>query len=81
MRYYVFHAIVNKIETTIVCERYKTCPLVPNHILCIGVLHLKETIMEGLDVDCISIEKSKINYYTVCLKNEIEENSEEDTNG
>jgi hypothetical protein len=68
MRYYVFRVKIQGQPTTIVCERYTKCPLIPDHILCIGVVDIEETVMVNLKVDTISIKKSDIIYYTNCLQ-------------
>ena len=69
MRYYVFHVKIEGKETTIVCERFIKCPLIQNHILCIGVVNVNETCMDGLKVDRISIKTTNISYYTHCTQN------------
>ena len=76
MRYYVFRLNLDKANVTITCNNYRKCPLLPGHILLMGVTLLKETHLPRADVETISIPKKDITYYTECYS---EEDSEEDS--
>jgi hypothetical protein len=62
---YLIHCEIDKTRTVVICKSFDDCPVMDGHILCRGVQHMSETLLDGASIEELSFEKTGIVYFSM----------------
>ena len=65
---YLIHCEIDKTRTVVICKSFDDCPVMEGHILCKGVQHMSETMLDGANIEELSFEKTGIVYFSMVKK-------------
>ena len=65
---YIIHCEIDTTRTVVICKSFDDCPVMEGHILCKGVQHMSESLLENATIEELSFEKTGIVYFSMVKK-------------
>lgn len=62
---YIIHCEIDTTRTVVICKSFDDCPVMEGHILCKGVQHMSESLLDDATIEELSFEKTGIVYFSM----------------